>query len=127
MRVLRNEDGVPCVEVELDKPRRVAFDMAAIERAVKTEGVGAEIFERVSGEEGIMHLPTLIWVGLATDAPDLERDRIRRMLHLGNILTIAAAINALAAASFPEAEEEKKPDPLDRPKPKAKAKPKAKG
>lgn len=127
MKVFRNEDGVPCVEVPLDKPRRLAFDMAAIERAANTEGVGLEIFDRLADDDAsFANIPTLVWVGLASNAPDVERDRVRRMIHLGNFSPITQALAALVLESFPEAvplaEAPPEKKPAEKPKAKAKAK-----
>ena len=89
----------PSVEIDLDKPRRLVFDLNAM-----------CVYERASGKRltdldlGLMSdLQVLLWACLQDDDPELHIEQVGKLIHGGNMSEVYAALTSLWADSLPEA------------------------
>jgi len=90
------------VAIELDKPRRLRFDINAL--ADLEETMGATLPAIISGGVGIRALRALIWAGLRWEDPGLTEVRAGELLqvHLergGDLAEISKAVHDALAAS----------------------------
>lgn len=103
----RNEQGVPTVEIHLDRPRRAMLNLVAIRRIKDAPDMGVDFLKRMENEPLVDHIDGLLWAALAEDSPDLTREQVAGMIHFGNLSHIVERLGALFAPSMPDA------DPLD--------------
>lgn len=95
--------GVPAVEVILDRPRRAVLNLAALRRIKNAPDMGLEVLDKLEGDGLLDHIDGVLWAALADDDPDLSREQVAGMIHIGNLPHIVAALNELTVASFPDA------------------------
>lgn len=95
------------VTIELDKPRRLRFDLNALcelEDAFKKPI--QEILE--DGVIGIKQIRTFIWAGLLHEDPELAIQDVGRMIDLDNILYVQEKVTEALNSAFGEQEKNKK-------------------
>lgn len=102
--------NVPFVEINLDKPRRMALTTGAVRRIHEVTGTGIGEADTVANL-GVYIWAALVWEDRTLTLPEVEDG----MIHLGNIEYAGEKLTELLRIYGMVGD-----DPLDSPKPKAK-------
>lgn len=96
-------EGIPTVEVKLDKPRALGFTLGSLRRVKDRLGT---LDVKVEGPEGLLALPTCVWASLdAEGRKELTVEQIEDMIYPGNMQEISTAVAQLFKQSTPDAKE----------------------
>jgi hypothetical protein len=71
------------VEVELDKVRKIFFDLNALGELEERLGVPLDELQNV--KLSIKNVRTLIWAGLIHEDEDLTEQYVGKLVHVGNL------------------------------------------
>lgn len=96
--------GTPTVEIELDKPRRLAFTLGAMQRI--QERLGKTAFSPAADDaDHLQSLPVYVWACLpAQDRKEIDVEEVADLLHPGNMAAVSEAIAGLFLSSTGAAE-----------------------
>ncbi len=86
------------VVVELDRPRKLRFDLGAQKAFYRETGVGIQRFDQENPE----HICALIWASLLRDDPSLTVDQVDEMIDMGNLEYVFERVTEAINRSMPQ-------------------------
>lgn len=107
-------EGVPTVEIRLDKTRQLGFTMGAMKRIRDVAGtLELPIVDgKIPLDKALELMPVYIWACLdAQDRDEVSVEQLLEFLHPGNMAEISDAIVRLFKRSNPEASADADPIP----------------
>ena len=88
------------VDVELDRPRRLKYNMNAL---AELEDVLGKPMTQFSAENvGIKELRALVWAGLLHESPDLTLREAGDLIDLDHLEEIVKKVSEALALAFPQ-------------------------
>ncbi|MEE9401258.1 MAG: hypothetical protein V3V32_04485 [Dehalococcoidia bacterium] len=87
---------VPLVEIELDRPRFLRFDLNAM---CEVERMTGSSFAEMDGSMQTMRV--LLWAGLLHDDPELTLKDVGSFIHVGNIQEVSDAVGEALSVAMP--------------------------
>jgi len=86
----------PLVEINLDKPRYLRFDLNAM---CEVERVTDRAFSELDGSLRTMRV--LVWAGLLHDDPELTIEDVGSLIHIGHLQHVSDAVGKALDVAMP--------------------------
>jgi len=93
---------VPVISIELDKPRNLKFDFAALMAFEKETGKNV-LSDNVWQDMSATDLVTLLWAALKHEDKELTLEQVGSMIHFDNVAEISQKLQEAFAQAMPDA------------------------
>ena len=109
--------AAPEIEVVLDRPRKLRFDLNAMIRLEEALGINllgqadenAEAKVEAEALESLRGIRAMLWACLIHEDPDLTPEYVGTLLHVGNLAQISALMQRIWSLSTPKAGKSRPP------------------